>query len=288
MSRESIPIPEQRDIPPEYLELWEQHDAQPLDPQIWGKVVDLVSSEEGSPRSFIGPYGAIPGQVLVDLASQVRAETDPIRRYEIIAQPGPTGEIWFDILKGFSSTAVADGVTEVLSQRHWKKGLDLGTGTGRLAERVKPLCDQLVGLDRVRSILDVGDSREVVQADVTSLPFKEDTFDLVMSMGLAGSLNTAQSEKFYREIARVLEPNGVYIDAFYYSDTDELHSEFREVLVNAKGILADMIVDQVSGKAELVSPEYEEIRSILTSAGLQAEYHVDKERALAYRVMRKV
>lgn len=287
MNKEREHIPRQSEISSQYLDLWERHDEHPLEPRLWDEVSDLVEREEGSPLSMRGPYSDIPADELIRLADRVRAENDPLKKYEIVASKGPNDEIWFDILKGFSSDEIAEGVADVLSRRHWQNGLDLGTGTGRLADKVRPYCNQLVGLDRVKPMLEANEATLAVQADAAKLPFADNSFDLVMSMGLAGSLDTEQSKKFYQEISRVLEPNGLYIDAFYYSGDDELHSEIREVLVNAKGILADMIVDQVSGKAELESANYGEIVATLAEENLQIEYHHDKKRSIAYGVIRK-
>lgn len=267
-------IPKESEIPPQYIDLWDRHDRT-VDQTLWDDVIVLAESEEGTPQAERGIYKDIPLATLVALAERVRGEKDPIKRYEMALEESPNGELWFDVLAGFTSDSVIlrmkSQIAHYLGQEGkegWKRGLDLGTGTGRLAKVLAEDCDSFIALDRVPAMIKEArstddDSVQYLVGDVTALPLKSEGFDLITSVGISASLNKEQEIAFYTNIARVLEEGGVYYDGYYSDqlwdigyhpggDSSKLHPETRQNLASAKGILADMIVDTVSGKNEKI------------------------------------
>ncbi len=93
--------------------------------------------------------------------------------------------------------------------------LDIGTGTGRMAELFAPLADHIIALDKSLEMLRVARAKlqhlptksvELVQGDFTDLPFSADSFDTVMFHQV---LHFAQEPKaVLAEAARVTRPGG--------------------------------------------------------------------------------
>ena len=93
--------------------------------------------------------------------------------------------------------------------------LDIGTGTGRIAELLAPLAERVVALDKSLDMLRVARARlqalgpdkvQLVQGDFTDLPFPAHQFDTVL---LHQVLHFAQDPALaLREAARVAKPGG--------------------------------------------------------------------------------
>lgn len=109
-----------------------------------------------------------------------------------------------------------------------KRVLEVGTGRGialpGLWERLQP--QRLVGIDIDDSILleanetlkknRLGDKIEVVKGDVRNLPFKNQTFDVVIDFGTL--YHIANPQQALQEIRRVLVPNGIFIEETEFSE----------------------------------------------------------------------
>ena len=94
--------------------------------------------------------------------------------------------------------------------RPGQKVLDVAAGTGVSSEPFADAGVDVIAADLSEGMLDVGRRRRpdmtFVQADVTALPFEDETFDAVtMSYGLR---NVADYPKALSEIYRVLKPGG--------------------------------------------------------------------------------
>jgi SAM-dependent methyltransferase len=94
-----------------------------------------------------------------------------------------------------------------------ERALDVGTGAGALAFALAPLVDEVVAVDRVPELLELARERAVgvanvtfVEADATSLPFEDFSFDLV------GTLRTLhhvlRPELVIGELVRVARRGG--------------------------------------------------------------------------------
>ena len=123
---------------------------------------------------------------------------------------------WDDIRTLLSPPAkIESALVKALGNESVGRVLDVGTGTGRIAELVAPRAEHIVGLDRSPEMLRLARARlqklpldqwELVQADFGSLPFGPGTFDTVIFHQV---LHYAQEPAFpLREAARVCSPGG--------------------------------------------------------------------------------
>ena len=111
--------------------------------------------------------------------------------------------------------------------------LDVGTGTGRIAELLAPRAAQVTGLDNSPEMLRLARARlqhlpaeqlDLVQGDFTALPFALASFDTVLFHQV---LHYAQEpEKVLAEAARVTVPGGtIAVVDFAAHDREELRTQ---------------------------------------------------------------
>jgi ArsR family transcriptional regulator len=115
--------------------------------------------------------------------------------------------------------------------------LDVGTGTGRMAELFEPAADNVVALDNSPEMLRLARARlqhfapgrvELVQGDFTALPFPDASFDTVLFHQV---LHYAQfPEGVLAEAARVTRPGGrLAIVDFAPHEREELRERHAHV-----------------------------------------------------------
>jgi ArsR family transcriptional regulator len=111
--------------------------------------------------------------------------------------------------------------------------LDVGTGTGRIAELFAPRAGRVTAFDKSPEMLRIArarlqhlphDSVDLVQGEFTALPFTDAAFDTVTFHQV---LHYAQEpEKVLAETARVTRPGGtIAIVDFAAHDREELRSQ---------------------------------------------------------------
>ncbi|RMC07883.1 hypothetical protein DUI87_15354 [Hirundo rustica rustica] len=115
---------------------------------------------------------------------------------------------------------IADRVFDIT--RTFPLALDVGSGRGYIAQHLtKETVEKLVQVDIAENALKNAVESEIptvrVVADEEFLPFKEDTFDLVVSSLSLHWVNDLP--KAFREIHQVLKPDGVFIGAMFGGDT---------------------------------------------------------------------
>jgi len=102
--------------------------------------------------------------------------------------------------------------------RAFRRGLDLGTGVGRVAIRLSGRLDRIVGADLAPGMLertrrnarDAGvRNLDLVRLRSDRLPFHDGSFDLVACLGLLEHLPSPSRLATLRECARVLAPGGL-------------------------------------------------------------------------------
>lgn len=283
-------IPQTATIPQRYIELWDKHNERPISEGIWDEVITLAKQEESTPRARQGVYGEISLEDLIELGERVRNEKDPTKKYKIVTEIGPNDKIWFDILLGFSSQDSINAIAKKLNraQAFWKdkNALEIGTGTGNLTGKIRRTFKRLVSVDQAKFMLDIARERVGiigVQASTSSLAFKDESFDLAVSTGLTNSLSKHELYQFAGNLNRVLKEGGKYYDSFqYHPSKRELHISTRKMLANAKGILADLIVDEVSGSARKTEPPVgmQQFIKIFESSGFHFFPREDKGRSV--------
>ncbi len=90
-----------------------------------------------------------------------------------------------------------------------KKILDIATGTGRFAELLSENGAEVIGLDASREMLlqsEIGS----VQGDALSLPFKDESFDVSISMRFLHLLDPSDIDDFISEVGRVTKEKFVF------------------------------------------------------------------------------
>ncbi len=267
-------IPKVNDIPSVYLELWKKHGQYPVDNEVWDQVIDMAKKEENTEIGKRGIYGKILLDSLLDLSEKVRLESDNLKRYKLLTKKSPNEKIWFEVLSGLHKVDIeSDYLIKKIGERHWENALDLGTGTGDIIRKIEPYCNHLTGVDQIPSLIQIAREQKVGKekfkiGNVLKLPFRDNNFDLAVSAGLVWSLNRNQLEKYVSELTRVLKPSGSYFQSALLRPNEDLDIFELKSLANAKGILADLIVDKASGRAdkkELIS--YKDLGEVFRNKG---------------------
>jgi ubiquinone/menaquinone biosynthesis C-methylase UbiE len=110
-------------------------------------------------------------------------------------------------------------IIELLKPISGKKILDIGSGSGELAFELAKKGGQVTGVDISKKWIDYCNAEyknsqiTFVRGDAAKrLPFKFNSFDaVVMNMVLLNVSTWSEVEAIFKEIARVLKPNGVLI-----------------------------------------------------------------------------
>lgn len=224
-----------------------------------------------------GMAGNLPVENLIVFSERVRAETDPTRRYALTTEVAPDGRTWFESLETFTSESNEDAKQAALGfivekwrdGKHFMSALDLGTGSGESLAAVEAYAERVTGIDRVPELLEIARRKaktqtELVQGDITKIPAADGSVDLISASGIFGSLGAEQERKVLEEIDRVMTDDGICIETSYArSAYGPNHPDVHKVTQSAKGMLADMVVDTVSGRAG-VSRLTPEERNVLT------------------------
>ncbi|XP_015712465.1 arginine-hydroxylase NDUFAF5, mitochondrial isoform X1 [Coturnix japonica] len=126
----------------------------------------------------------------------------------------------YEYLRDEVGCGVADRVLDI--PRTFPLALDLGCGRGYIAQHLnQEVIEKLVQVDIAENVFKNTVESDIptvsVVADEEFLPFKEDTFDLVVSSLSLHWVNDLP--KAFREIHHVLKPDGVFIGAMFGGDT---------------------------------------------------------------------
>ncbi|NXG30096.1 NDUF5 hydroxylase, partial [Dromaius novaehollandiae] len=130
-----------------------------------------------------------------------------------------------DYLREEVGGRVADRVFDIT--RAFPLALDVGSGRGYIAQHLtKETVEKLIQVDIAENALKNARETEIptvnVVADEEFLPFKEDTFDLVVSSlryAFFICLHFSFRMKMLNNIHQVLKPDGVFIGAMFGGDT---------------------------------------------------------------------
>lgn len=127
---------------------------------------------------------------------------------------------------------------------NFHKTLDAGCGTGVCSLALSGYSDRVTSVDISKDCLITAqklalqtniDNIEFIQASLLSLPFENNTFDLVYCWGVAH--HTADPRKAIRELSRVLAPGGYFILALYWKTIlTPVHEAIRKICVRCSHI----------------------------------------------------
>ncbi len=179
-----------------------------------------------------------------DAAFAAQCEDDRRQLAAIRAAREDAAQVWFqrnagawDELRRMHSddATVETALVAALEDAPLGRMLDIGTGTGRMAELFAPQADHVVALDKSLEMLRVARAKlqhlpahsvELVQGDFSALPFAAHSFDTAV---LHQVLHFAQEpEQAMAEAARVLRPGGrVAIVDFAAHAHEDLRDRFQ-------------------------------------------------------------
>lgn len=114
--------------------------------------------------------------------------------------------------------------------------LEIGVGTGRIANPVAAAGCRVIGIDISLNMLnEVGENLRLLQGDMHRLPFPDNFFDAVLAVHV---LHLSRDwQQVIREIARVLRPDGVLIQGDDWIDPQSavgmLRNELRAQVMRA-------------------------------------------------------
>jgi len=145
----------------------------------------------------------------------------------------PQQELWQELLS----------LLEPFGQ-NYKLILDIGMGTGKNTYELAKLYPKsfVAGFDITRGMVDYAKRNWIVredypvffQADLENIPFKEKTFDLVISNAVFQRIDNLKEA--FRQVNRILKPKGIFCLSLFTERTLlELKSAFIEAYRNVKG-----------------------------------------------------
>jgi ubiquinone/menaquinone biosynthesis C-methylase UbiE len=126
-------------------------------------------------------------------------------------------DAWEEVAATDAFLALRDRILEAAEARRNDRVLDLGAGTGLVALELAPCVARVVAFDLSQAMLDrleeLAEERSVanvdlVEGDMRSLPFDDESFDLVVSNYVFHHLDDPAKELALSEVRRVLVPGG--------------------------------------------------------------------------------
>jgi len=116
--------------------------------------------------------------------------------------------------------------------------LDVGCGMGRFMEVVQPYAKEVIGVDLSFAVdsayenLKKFDNVHLIQADIFNLPFKNNTFDFIFSIGVLH--HTRDTKKAFIKLPSILKSEGeiaiwVYSDETSYTRFRNRFSDFYRI-----------------------------------------------------------
>ncbi|MBU1203118.1 class I SAM-dependent methyltransferase [Patescibacteria group bacterium] len=106
-----------------------------------------------------------------------------------------------------------DNLAKFLANKKITKALELGSGTGRLANNLFKIAKNVYGIDASEAVLKIAQEKypqlKLTCGEVVNLPYQNNFFDLVI---INGSLHHFFAvEKTFQEAYRVLKPGGAFV-----------------------------------------------------------------------------
>jgi len=104
---------------------------------------------------------------------------------------------------------------DFLKDINGKKILDIGCGTGRIIQDLLDKGADITGVDVSTEMLKIAEKKfpnsNFVEADIRELPFKDNTFDIVICTFVIVHLKQVELEGAFDEVYRILKPGGSFI-----------------------------------------------------------------------------
>jgi len=161
------------------------------------------------------------------------------------------------------------------------KVLDIGCGTGRFTVPMAELGAKVSGLDMSGAMLDVargkleaaGVSADLREGDMASMPFPDDSFDVVVSMLALMHIPLGDRAKVFSEASRVLKPGGKLLISVKNSVIERLFRADRFAAVDVTDVDAKKLVftqtdDGEDMEASWYSFSPSDVSALCASAGM--------------------
>ena len=186
--------------------------------------------------------------------------------------------------------ASEQALLEVLADMPPGRLLDIGTGTGRIAELLAPHAEHIVALDKSLDMLRVARARlqrlgpekvELQQGELTDLPFPAHAFDTVL---LHQVLHFAQDPALaLREAARVTRPGGrIAVVDLARHELDELRTRHAHARLGfADATMAKLLAEAGFDPADPVAVPGRELTVKIWSATRRSRAATDTQRKVA-------
>jgi ubiquinone/menaquinone biosynthesis C-methylase UbiE len=163
------------------------------------------------------------------------------------------------------------------------KVLDVGSGDGRHLVPMAQLGFNMTGLELIQTGIDTtrkkltnfGLSATLVQGDFHELPFKEESFDTVISVQVLHYNNWLGCQKAFQEISRVLKPSGFFFfrarsEKGHWRPTDCQIEDYEGITrIEARGI--DKFIVMVHDYT------FKELKSLASLYGFTIESSIDED-----------
>ena len=114
----------------------------------------------------------------------------------------------------------------MLPENVFKKILEVGIGTGALGKIISDRIGPLIGIDISKEMISNIDhpNIEAILADVKSLPFNSETFDLIYMRNVLHYID--EPEKGFSEIYRCMKSNAYFLFSQVVSPDDSISEEY--------------------------------------------------------------
>ncbi len=200
---------------------------------------------------------------------------------EISSEYDSSEKLFITRLMEYSEEPIVISFLENLKAKY---SLDAGTGTGRYIKRLMKISDLTIALDISGKMISVAKSKhtgfteklEFIIADMEYLPFRESSFNIVLSTLAINHLENITT--FLKEVRRTLKGNGFFIFS-------TLNRTILDAYSRKYGTPKNMVLFQT----EHIAPTYiyekgtmlNEVRIMLRSLG----FRVLENRAVGYWVL---
>ncbi len=160
---------------------------------------------------------------------------------------------------------------KMLNSKNKSKILDLGCGGGNPLVARKGV---VVGVDLSASALKNSKNiyNHVIRAEITNLPFKNNTFDFIVSMDVLGHISKLKKNIMVNEIRRCLRVNGTTIHYIEADSKDPLINKARKekdlyekYFINQDGHIGLETISQIDNRFRTVFSDAQVTRAYLVA-----------------------